>query len=130
MKIFLLLCFLITFINLKQSPAYLITPPSGLGDSFSTKCFNPYVSGFHISAKCYDDTNSIRNVSFDFSHCLKNYDGNLSRTTGRTDELYTKNCRTDGARLVCSCQQPAGGFKTCRISLDSIFFVSNGRLSC
>jgi hypothetical protein len=129
---FILLIFsvLISHYISQESSPYLIIPPSDSGSSFSNKCSNPYVSGFHISAKCYDDENNIRNESFDFSHCIKNYDGNLSRTTGRTEELYTKKCRTDGYNLICKCQQPAGGYKTCKISLDSIFYVKNGRLSC
>ncbi len=121
---------LISFSFTQEHSAYLITPPSDSGSPFSTKCSNPYISGFHITAKCLDDNNNFRNESFDFSHCIKNYDGNLSRTTGRTEELYTKNCWTDGYNLKCKCQQPAGGYRSCKISLDLIFNVNNGRLSC
>ncbi len=127
--VLLMLCISLNVIN-SQTAEYMIAPPSGSGTPFSTKCYNPNVSGFHITARCIDDTNSYRWETFDFSHCVKNYDGNLSRYTGRTDELYTKDCYTDGYNLKCKCQQPAGGYKTCRIDLDSIFFVNNGRLSC
>jgi hypothetical protein len=107
-----------------------VAPPSGSGDSFTSSCRNARVSGFQIFAKCQNFNGLFQNASWSFARCVYNYDGNLSRYSGSRTELYTRYCSTDGYYLNCSCQQPTGGYLSCSILLDEVFYVNNGRITC
>ncbi len=108
----------------------MVLPPDSAGDTFSSSCSRPRVSGFTLSASCSDSSGNRRNASLSFANCLKNYDGNLSRFDGRADELFTRKCYSSGMRLVCECQQPTGGWRKCSINFDDIFTAINGELRC
>jgi hypothetical protein len=111
----------------------LVSPPSGVaGDKFSKKCKNPVIDGFLLTAKCQNNSNNTVNASVNFSNCIKNYDGNLRIFDGRDKELYTEDCDINNAetKIVCKCQQPSGGNKTCSIKLNDVFKVVNGELKC
>jgi hypothetical protein len=107
----------------------LVAPPSS-GALFSSRCRYARVRGFTLFARCRDFYGNSRHAAINFSYCLKNYDGNLSRFTGALNELFTRRCFTNGTYLICSCQQPTGGFRRCSIRLNDVFTVKNGRLTC
>ena len=98
---------------------------------FSSICLEPSVSGFFLKASCYNLSNELRNTFLNFRKCLFNYNGNLNLFNGAYNQLYTKNCRNEGMDLICSCQQPIGGWRDCSMSFDNFVVVnSNGTLSC
>jgi hypothetical protein len=118
-----------TFIALcsAQRPSLITQPPSNvcLCDRFFSRCSNPRLSGNFLLANCAGRSQSAR-----YTNCIKNYDGTLSPFDGRNREMFSRNCRVQGANFVCECQQTNGSFRSCSISLDRIFFVRYGLLRC
>ncbi len=132
----LVLCALTSFIicsSLKKTNQVmpLVTPPPGGANlPFSSSCSFPRVSGFNLMASCTNSMGVPQNASLYFGNCVKNYNGNLLPFSGGAEELFTRNCSTDGFSLNCECQQPTGGFLPCSVSLDTIFTTNNGQLFC
>ena len=120
-----------TFIALCSAQApinTLVTPPPNnvcLCDRFFSRCSNPTLNGNFLLANCAGKSKSAR-----YTNCIKNYDGTLSPFDGRNKELFSRNCRIQGANFRCQCQQANGTFRPCSINLDRIFFVRYGLLRC
>ncbi len=117
-------------LSLGQRPEYLVEPSGDQGQDFSNNCSNPRVSGFTIRASCNDNSGNSRNAYINFSNCLKNIDGNLTRSRAAGSELSTRRCRANRNELTCQCQQPDGGFQRCSIKFDEFLSSSNGQLFC
>ncbi len=128
--IIILSCVLFNIISSqREMPVEMMVaaPPS----TFSRRCRNPRVSGFTLSASCTDEFGSSSRESVNFSDCVFNYNGRLTNIRDpNMQELYTKNCYSDGYNLVCQCEQRTGGYRVCSINLDRAFNFINDRLSC
>jgi hypothetical protein len=111
-------------------PLILTSPPSGIGNTFTSKCWGGRVQGFNFNARCRDNSGIERISSVNFFNCAKNYEGDLHRFDGRVNELPKRNCGNSTYRLICDCEQPSGEYKSCIIGLDYIFYVVNGQLRC
>jgi len=117
--------------NNTKSKRRLEAPPSNNGNLFSTYCSNPSVSGFILYAYC-GENGDWDNDQVSFTSCIRNYYGYLQGFNGSYNELYTRNCYTDGYNLICQCQQPndSDDYETCSVPLNNYFFWNNGDLTC
>jgi len=119
----------------KQKGDFLsVGPPSNImGDPFSFHCQNPSVTGFILSADCFNfEGNSITSSTY-FKYCLSNVEGNLSTYTFGTagSTLPYTNCTIVETSLACKCQKADGQDDAdCSIELDSAFTSNDGKILC
>jgi len=97
---------------------------------FTSQCRNFSVTWFRLYARCISSSGNYVNKSVNFSGCLFNYDGTLTTNHQNIPELTTRRCYVSGYNLYCTCQQPRGGWKSCSISLNNVFYWDGYNISC
>jgi len=133
----ILCCVLVNLITsqgggrIREEPVAMMVAAPPTSENFSARCRNPSVYGFTLSATCTDEFGSSRRESVNFSDCVFNYNGRLTNIRDpNMQELFSKNCYSDGYNLICQCEQRNGNYRYCSINLDRAFNFLNNRLSC